>query len=203
MLISVLMCVPMSFGSVRSSAECTRCASSQICCGCYNLACSSLFSGVFLVRSPVILVLLLVGIVGSLRRTWDPALRTLWLVGLALAVPIALHDFHLDRFQLPPAGFFFVLGALGWGAILDRGPRFGPLAISQILLLRNQGMPFEEIAKAPFVRNKDGTRASQQAVALQCKTKVLHKRRGTFGPAEGQGGGANITGVPNNPPPIE
>ena len=68
-------------------------------------------------------------------------------------------------------------------------PRFGPLAIAQILLLRRQGKSFPAIAKAPFVRKKDGTRPSQQAVAEQCKTKVLKKRQGTWAPKQGQGKG--------------
>jgi transposase len=70
-----------------------------------------------------------------------------------------------------------------------RSPRFGQLALSQILLLRNQGKSYPEIARAAYVRKKDGSRANQQAVAYQCQTKVLQKRRGTFAPAEGQGVG--------------
>ena len=68
-------------------------------------------------------------------------------------------------------------------------PRFGPLAIAQILLLRNKGESFPAIAKAPFVRKKDGTRPTQQAVAKQCKTKTLQKRKGTWAPKQGQGAG--------------
>ena len=46
-----------------------------------------------------------------------------------------------------------------------RSPRFGQLALSQILLLRNQGKSYPEIARAAYVRKKDGSRANQQAVA--------------------------------------
>ena len=35
-------------------------------------------------------------------------------------------------------------------------PRFGPLAIAQILFLRSQGKTFRAIAKAPFVRCATG-----------------------------------------------
>ena len=68
-------------------------------------------------------------------------------------------------------------------------PRFGPLAIAQILLLRSQGKTFRAIAKAPFVRKKNGKRPSQQAVWEVCKTKVLKKRQGTWAPKQGSGKG--------------
>ena len=71
----------------------------------------------------------------------------------------------------------------------EKTPRFGPLAVAQILLLREQGKSFRAIARARFVRKKDGTRPSQQAVAEQCWTKTLKARRGTWAPAQGQGKG--------------
>ena len=48
----------------------------------------------------------------------------------------------------------------------DRAPRFGSVAIAQILLLRGQGKTFRAIAAAPFVRKKDGKRAKHQFVNI-------------------------------------
>ena len=70
-----------------------------------------------------------------------------------------------------------------------RVPRFGDVAIAQILLLRDQGKSLAETANSPFVRKKDGTRPSQQAVWYVCQSKILRKRQGKWVPKEGQGAG--------------
>ena len=67
--------------------------------------------------------------------------------------------------------------------------RFGPLAIGQILLLREKGETYEDIAKAPFVRKQDGSRGTQQAVAYVATTKTLEKKKGTWVPRGGAGTG--------------
>jgi len=68
-------------------------------------------------------------------------------------------------------------------------PRFGPLALAQILLLRDKGEKYEDIAKAPLVVKQDGSRASQQAIAYVCTAKKLEKRKGTWSPQAGAGAG--------------
>jgi len=90
-------------------------------------------------------------------------------------------------------------------------PRLAPLAIAQILNLRRAGKSFPEIAKAPLVRKKDGTRPTQQvgillcarpgcgvfdvsramsqACAYVCGSKVASKTRGTWKPHAGSGHG--------------
>tara|TARA_R110002072_G_scaffold42102_10_gene119389 strand:- start:790 stop:2529 length:1740 start_codon:yes stop_codon:yes gene_type:complete len=86
-----------------------------------------LLSACSLVRSPLILILALVGLGASLRDWRSPAIRTLWIVFLSITIPIATHNFHLDRFQLPPSGFLWVLAAIGWAGLLpkDAAPRMG------------------------------------------------------------------------------
>jgi len=44
-------------------------------------------------------------------------LRTLLILGLACALPVAMHPFHLERLLLPAAPFLWVLAALGVGAL--------------------------------------------------------------------------------------
>jgi hypothetical protein len=77
-----------------------------------------LFATCSLVRSPLILILAIVGLVASIRHLRSPGIRTLWLVFLAITIPIATHNFHLDRFQLPPSGFLWILAAVGWAGLM-------------------------------------------------------------------------------------
>ena len=73
--------------------------------------------------------------------------------------------------------------------VKKKPPRFGPLAIAQILLLRDKGQKYAQIAQAPLVRKQDGSRACQQAVAYVATTKTLAKRKGTWTPQAGAGAG--------------
>lgn len=66
-----------------------------------------------LVAPPGAWLLGALGVLLSLRAWRDPALRTCWLVALALVVPTALHPFHLDRFLLPIATPLWWLAAAG------------------------------------------------------------------------------------------
>jgi hypothetical protein len=70
--------------------------------------------------TPRVLAVLALGALASLGRWREPGVRTLWIVFLALFLPIALHPFHLDRFLLPVAVPLWCLAAVGWSSILPQ-----------------------------------------------------------------------------------
>lgn len=63
-------------------------------------------------------IVLLAGVLVTLRFVLNEAVRPLWLVLLALVVPISLHPFHLERFLIPIGPALWCLGALGLGALV-------------------------------------------------------------------------------------
>ncbi len=69
----------------------------------------------FLVFAPRVLLLAGAGLAGSLGAKGS---RPLWLVFLALAVPPALHPFHLDRLLLPGSLALWGLAGLGLARLL-------------------------------------------------------------------------------------
>ncbi|MFT4711107.1 MAG: hypothetical protein ACJAZ8_002092 [Planctomycetota bacterium] len=71
--------------------------------------------GIGLFPTPRVLLAVVIGLVLSLALLVRAPRRvgSLWIVLLTMGVPIALHNFHLDRFLLGPAPFAFALGALG------------------------------------------------------------------------------------------
>ncbi len=75
---------------------------------------------------PVLVLFLGVGVLGSLRKVSRACVRTLWLVLLCMALPLALHPFHLDRFLIPTLLPFLALAAVGWLEGWPSGPRFLP-----------------------------------------------------------------------------
>lgn len=86
--------------------------------------------GSFLAWSPRVLLVMLAGAALTLPRAREPAVRALWLVALASAVPVALHPFHLDRFLLPGAVLVWTLAAAGiaWRLPARAAVRAGVLA---------------------------------------------------------------------------
>ena len=77
----------------------------------------------YLVWSPRVLVLLLVGVFCSLRRLTARPVWVLWVAGVASVLPVLAHPFHLNRFLLPGAVFVWSLAALGLAPLLPRTPR--------------------------------------------------------------------------------
>ena len=71
--------------------------------------------GIGLFATPRALLAVVVGLVLSLALLVRTPRRvgSLWIVLLTMGIPIAMHNFHLDRFLLGPAPFAFALGALG------------------------------------------------------------------------------------------
>ncbi len=84
----------------------------------------------FFAFTPRLLVVQTLGLVITLRRFRDRAVRTLWIALLAQGLPIWTHNFHQDRFLLAPAAALWLLAALGLGSLLPRrsGPRAAVLA---------------------------------------------------------------------------
>jgi hypothetical protein len=105
---------------------------------------------------PVLVLFAGAGVVLSLRRLARPAVRTLWVVLLCLAVPTALHPFHLDRFLIPILLPFLVLAAVGWISGVGSGEAVvrstwrhwrRPLAMGIVLLGTALWIPRHRVAR--------------------------------------------------------
>lgn len=75
---------------------------------------------VYLLYSPLVLVVLVAGVLGNLGQLLRPGLRPVTLTALALLVPPAFHTFHVDRFLIPGAVALWVLAGLGLARLLPR-----------------------------------------------------------------------------------
>jgi hypothetical protein len=88
---------------------------------------------------PRALLVLFVGLLLSLPWALRGAVRTLWLVLLASALPVALHPFHLDRFLVPQLVLLACVAAIGISRWVPRA-KFGAacafLAIATFALLK-------------------------------------------------------------------
>jgi len=102
------------------------------------------FAG-YLNASPLRCLLVLVGVLCSLASVRRAEVRCLWLVLLAIGLPVLLHPFHLDRFQLPLAVPLFVLAAVGWASWLTRFGANIPTIVFMILLLFVGNPPRETV----------------------------------------------------------
>jgi hypothetical protein len=60
--------------------------------------------------------------------------RSIWIVGCACVVPVALHPFHLDRLLLPGAPFIWVLMAAGGSAPWLLAKRWRTLILTALLV---------------------------------------------------------------------
>jgi len=78
--------------------------------------------GISLFRTPRTFVAVLFGALLTLPllKKAPRSIGTIWLVLLAFVVPIATHNFHLDRFLIGPGPFLFLLGALGLARLLTK-----------------------------------------------------------------------------------
>ncbi len=94
----------------------------------------------FLVWSPRVLVLALLGALVSLKLLREPGMRALWLVFLAFLLPVSMHPFHLDRFLIPVSLPLWILAALGCvsclpaRALTRRATGAGALALVVLLV---------------------------------------------------------------------
>jgi len=107
------------------------------------------------VATPRLFVVVLVGLVMSLvfslrqLRCGCSSARNqlrLWIVFVAMALPILTHNFHLDRFLVAFVPLVMPLAAVGWAALFaaglgrffgfeSRATTLGPLALAPLLLL--------------------------------------------------------------------
>lgn len=87
-----------------------------------------------LVASPRLAVVVLVGLLASAWFARAAAVRTLFLVLLALWIPLGTHPFFLDRFLVPAYVVLVPLAALGLARLLPRGS-FVATATASILLV--------------------------------------------------------------------
>jgi hypothetical protein len=75
----------------------------------------------YLAGSPLQALVLGLGLAASLCALRHRALRSAWIVLLALELPVLLHPFHLERFLIPGAPFLLLLSAYGCSRLVERG----------------------------------------------------------------------------------
>ncbi|GEM_PF-746367 len=101
---------------------------------------------------PAVVLFAIAGLCLSLRQVGRPAVRTLWIVFLSLAVPTALHPFHLDRLLIPSLLPFLVLASVGWIAACPprAGGRMWAVAsgLALLLILTSFWIPRHATARA-------------------------------------------------------
>lgn len=79
-----------------------------------------LSAAAFLAPNPRTLLVIVVGVLGTLPLLSRPAVRVAWCVLLALGAGVLLHRFHLPRFLLPLGPALWLLAGVGWARILPR-----------------------------------------------------------------------------------
>ncbi len=85
---------------------------------------------------PSLVILVVLGSVLSLGWLRCASVRTLWIVLLAMGIPMALHSFHLDRFLIPllmPLLFLGSIGIIGWA--LGAGEQAGRLRVPGLAIV--------------------------------------------------------------------
>lgn len=110
-------------------------------------------------------LLVLLGVLLSLRQIKNSGVRLLWLVLLALGVPIALHPFHLERFLIPLGPAIWILAALGLGGLAQTvaariSPRPARWALGLLVLASCLVFPERD---ARFVAKRVGIWNEEQA----------------------------------------
>jgi len=78
-----------------------------------------LYAASYFAITPRMLLLLLAGFVLALRCAKDPAVRALAIVFVASGLPVWIHPFHLDRFQIPSGATLWPLAAFGIASALS------------------------------------------------------------------------------------
>lgn len=71
-------------------------------------------------------LLVLSGLLFSLRVVREPSIRLLWCVLLGFAIPMSMHPFHLERFFIPLGASVWVLAAVGLVGLFQRLARVVP-----------------------------------------------------------------------------
>jgi hypothetical protein len=99
---------------------------------------------------PRALLVLLVGVVASLHRVVQPAVRTLAIALAVFAVAIFAHPFHLPRFLIPIGAAAWPLAAVGWSSLLPsaRGLRAASLALIVAVVAIAPGVDTPRLADA-------------------------------------------------------
>lgn len=87
----------------------------------------------YLCWSPRVFLLGALGVLASLCELGQRAGRALWIVALALVVPIVAHEFYLWRLLIPPGVLVFVLAALGLARVLPAGRRARAVALAVLV----------------------------------------------------------------------
>lgn len=132
---------------------------------------------VALAGTPRALVLVLLGCGLALADVRRPATRALVLVALAGAVPIALHDFHLDRFLLMPALGLWLTAAVGWSRALPSGRAGRAWALGLVALAAlAPGPDGAWVARAAGVLPPEGPRR-EYVLDLLAEKRSLHPGR--------------------------
>jgi hypothetical protein len=85
----------------------------------------------FFTFSARLLVAQIAGVLATLPRLFRPGVRVLWLCLAAMAVPLWLHPFHLDRFLIPAGPPLWALAGLGLARVL---PPAGPRRVAVLAL---------------------------------------------------------------------
>ncbi len=110
--------------------------------------------------TPRMLLLVVVAAFVTLRRLREPAVRTLWIVLLAMTVPVLAHPFHLDRFLLPVAVAWWSLAAVGLASL-----RLVVLGALAVLALAFPMTDTRAVARALGFRSEDpAIRAYQESI---------------------------------------
>ncbi len=103
-----------------------------------------------LVPAPRVLVLLVLGMLVTVRVLTRRPVRVAWLAFLAANIPIWLHPFHHDRFLLPSAVLVWLLGGAGLAALLPAGwrARLAAMAVLAVVCLAAPKLDSWPLARA-------------------------------------------------------
>lgn len=94
-----------------------------------------LHASAWLSLTPRLFVVVAVSAAATLSCATRPAIRTLWLVFAAMAIPMLCHPFHLDRFLIPVAVPLWALAALGLTRMIPDRWRFRPALLAVLAVL--------------------------------------------------------------------
>ncbi|MFT7669424.1 MAG: hypothetical protein ACI8X5_002126 [Planctomycetota bacterium] len=115
----------------------------------------------------------LLGLFGSVAGVLAPGARLLWLVLLAMGIPVWTHNFHLDRFLIPSAPVFWILAACGISGILPISAIGRSLSIGGLSLL----LLFKPGADGPWLAEKLGLLRGDQSTQDYISSILSEKHR--------------------------
>ena len=138
----------------------------------------------YLCVSPRAFVVVLIGVLVAARELLRPGGRSVWLIALALVVPIVGHSFHQERFLIPPGAFVFALAALG---------------LARLLPTSRSGRVAAIVGLVAFVGVMPSFDARALAERLPRDATVLHSSGARFSAADPDEGGAPTLQAPQDP----